>query len=108
VEVPLLRVPFEDWYCPNCGLSERVQALPPGSSRFHTCPRLHSLTAPLVRAGSDCKVVAEGRQDYLGKEVVNLGDDGCAYMSVRTVYADGHDDLAVNAPCAQGRLGDWQ
>ena len=107
MEVPLLHVPFEDWYCPNCGLSERVQSLPYGATRFHTCPRLHSLTAPLVRTGSDCKVVAEDRQDYLGKEVVNLGDDGRAYMSVRTVHADGHDDLAVNAPVAQGRLGNW-
>lgn len=106
MNVPLLKVPYEDWACPNCGLSERVAALPPGASRFHTCPRLHMLTAPLVRAGARCSVVAEERQDYLGREVVRLGDDGKAYMAVRTIRDDG-DDLAVNAPVAQGRMGDW-
>lgn len=106
MEVPLLRQSFEDWTCPNCGLSERVPALPPGASRFHTCPRLHMLTAPLVRAGMRCSVVAEERQDYLGREVVTRGDDGIPYMAVRTLRDDG-DDLAVNAPVAQGRMGDW-
>jgi hypothetical protein len=106
-DVPLLRVPFEDWYCPNCGLSERVEALPPGSSRFHTCPRLHMLTAPLVRANVYAKVEAEERADYLNGEIQETGDDGRPYMAVRTTRDDG-DDLLVNAAVAQGRLGDYR
>jgi len=108
VNVPLLKVPYEDWQCPNCGLSERIQALPPNATRFHTCPKLHMLTAPLVRTGSDCTVEAVDREDYVGREIIHQADDGRAYMSVRTRYADGHEDLAVNAPVAQGRLGDWR
>jgi len=106
VDVPLLKVPYEDWHCPNCGLAERIAALPPGASRFHACPRLHNLTAPLVRTGTRCSVVAEERQDYVGREIVRYGDDGKAYMAVRTIRDDG-DDLAVNAPVAQGRPGSW-
>ncbi len=79
--VPLLRVPFEDWYCPNCGIAERVKALPPNASRFHTCPRLHMLTAPLVRANVFAKVEAVEREDYLGKETQATGDDGNAGLA---------------------------
>ena len=103
MEVPLLSVPFEDWYCPNCGLTERVQMLPAGSSRFHTCPQLHMLTAPLVRAGISAKVEAEERADYLNGEIQETGDDGKPYMAVRTTRNDG-DDLMVNAGLARGRL----
>lgn len=105
MDVPLLKVPYEDWYCPNCGLSERTQKLPPNASRFHTCPRLHMLTAPLVRAGISCKVEAEERADYLGREIQAVGDDGRSYMAVRTTRNDG-DDLLVNAGLARLRLRD--
>lgn len=103
--MPLLRVPFEDWYCPNkCGAAERVPALPPGASRFHSCPRLHSLSAPLVRVGTDCKVEAIEREDYLGDQIQNKGDDGKPYMAIKTTHADGSNDLAVNAGLANAKL----
>jgi hypothetical protein len=107
-DVPLLKVPFEEWHCPNgCHCTETIPALPPGATRFHNCPRLHQLSAPLVRVGTDCKVTAKLREDYLGSEVQATGDDDRPYMSVITEHADGHTDLAVNAGLAQGRLGDW-
>ena len=103
MSVPLL-VAYQDWYCPECGVQERTPPLPPNSSRMHTCPRLHMLTAPMVRAGSDCKLVATERGDYLGKEVQATGDDGKPYMNVTTEHADGHTDLAVFSPVARGYL----
>lgn len=103
MEVPLLRVPYEDWYCPNCNAAERTAALPPNASRFHTCPGLHGLTAPMVRADLFAKVTAEEREDYLNGETQAMGDDGRAYMAIRTTYDD-HDDLAVNAGLAHGEL----
>jgi hypothetical protein len=96
---------FEDWYCPNCPVTDRSKPLPPGSSRFHTCAGLHMLTAPLIRAGTHCKVTAEEREEYLGREIQATGDDGRPYMAVRTTRDDGCD-LAVNAGLAQGRLSD--
>lgn len=100
--VPLLES-WQDWECPNCHTTERTRALPPGASRFHNCPALHDLSAPLVRAGTDCKVVAEERADYLNGEVQATGSDGKPYMAVRTVRDDG-EDLAVNAGLAQAEM----
>lgn len=94
---------WQDWICPNCRLSERTRPLPPGSSRYHPCPGLHGLNAPLVRAGVQCKVTAEERQDYLGAEVQARGDDGRQYMAVRTT-TDDHDDLLVFAGLAHAEL----
>jgi hypothetical protein len=105
VEVTLLRTPFEDWYCPNgCYATERIPALPEGATRYHTCPRLHMLSAPLVRVGTDCKIEAVEREDYLNGEVQATGDDGKAYMAVKTVHRDGSNDLAVNAGLAHAEL----
>jgi hypothetical protein len=104
VGVPLLEA-WQDWECPNrCGAAERTRPLPPDASRFHVCPRLHGLTAPLVRAGTDCKLAASVREDYLGAEVQRTGDDGRPYMNVITEHADGHTDLAVFSPVARGYL----
>ena len=101
MDIPLL-VAYQDWNCPECGLEERTPPLPPNASRFHTCPQLHMLTAPLVRAGSDCKLVANEREDYLHGDQQRTGDDGKPYMNVTTQHADGRNDLAVFAPPARG------
>lgn len=92
---------FIDWECPACGYAERTRPVP---NRFHVCPRLHYITAPLVHAGSDCTLVATERQDYLGKEVQATGDDGVPYMNVLTIRADGSNDCAVHAPVARASL----
>jgi hypothetical protein len=99
---PLL-LAAQDWFCPNCPVAETTAPLPPGSSRFHTCAGLHGLTAPLVRAGTRCKVEAEERQDYIGSEVQARGDDGRQYMAVRTT-TDDHDDLLVFAGLAKAEM----
>ena len=101
--VPLLQS-FQDWYCPNCSLTERTPPLPPGASRFHACPGLHSLIAPLIREGIHAAVVAEERADYLDGETQAMGDDGKAYMAIRTIRDDG-DDLVVNAGLATVKTG---
>lgn len=103
---PLL-VAVEDWACPNCPATDRTRGLPPNAARFHNCPGLHGLTAPLVRSGTRCEVLAEERQDYLNGEIQATGDDGRPYMAVRTRRDDG-EDLAVNAGLARARLGGFQ
>ena len=103
MNVPLLTPPWEDWYCPNCGVSERIPGLPPNASRYHTCPRLHMLTAPLIRANVYAKVEAEERADYLNGETQETGDDGKPYMAVRTTRDEG-SDLLANPGVARARL----
>lgn len=100
--VPLL-TPVVEWECPNCQATDLTAAYMP--NRFHPCPGLHGLTAPLVRRGSGERVVAVEREDYEGREVTQRGDDRRVYMAVRTDRADGSNDLAVLAPCAQGAAG---
>ena len=100
---------YQEWACPNCGLSERVKPpVPPNGARFHTCPRLHYLTAPMVLAGSDCKVTAVERGDYLNGAEQRTGDDGRPYMAVVTERADGSNDAAVFAEVAVAHLGDMR
>ena len=91
---------YQDWHCPNCGLADRTRPMPANASRFHPCPKLHDLTAPLIRDGVDCKVVAIQRGDYLNNSVQRTGDDGNPYMSVITEHADGSNDTAAFAECA--------
>jgi hypothetical protein len=87
------------WECPNCDTTDCTSVLT--GNRFHTCPGLHNLVAPLVVAGTDCKIVALPREDYLAGEVQRRGSDGRPYGGVRTERADGSNDLAMFAPLAQ-------
>ena len=101
VAVPLL-VRVVSWYCPNCGRQETTREARP-HSRFHNCPRLHGLTAPLLVAGTAAKVEARMRDDFVGNEKVQLApEDGRPYMSVVTTRDEGTDVL-VFAPTATAR-----
>lgn len=96
---------YQDWHCPQCGLEERTRPQPPNSSRMHTCPKLHMLTAPMVLAGTDCQLVAVERGDYLNGDEQRTGDDGKPYMAVVTERADGSNDAHVFAAPAVARFG---
>jgi len=95
-------LPPQRWVCPSsaCNATAVTASL---AVPYHPCPGLHGLAAPLVPEGTDAKVTAEERQDYLNGETQATGDDGKPYMAVRTIYADGHDDVAVNAGLAQAQ-----
>jgi hypothetical protein len=101
---PLLIEAWEDYSCPNCYVRERIRPLPPNAVRMHVCAGLKGLTAPLVLAGSDCKVIAVEREDFLNGEIQAAGDDGRPYMAIRTEYADGHNDVVVNPGVASVRF----
>jgi hypothetical protein len=95
---------WQDWECPACGKETRTRPVPPNGGQFHRCPRLHGLTAPMVRAGTDCRLAAVDRGDYVGREHVQLGDDNRAYMAIETRHGSGRLDCAVLAPAAIARL----
>jgi hypothetical protein len=87
-----------DWYCPNCGLTERTG---PVVNRFHHCPKL-ALTAPLLREGVKAKVEVVMREDYAGTDILQRDDSGRAVMNVTTTRDDGQD-VIVFAPTATMR-----
>lgn len=96
-DVPLL-IPEQRWQCPNCSL-EQVTHEPEPHTRFHPCRGLKGLTAPMVPAGTRCKVEAVDRGDYVGRELVTVDGEGRPVMAVVTTRDDGND-VAVFAPCA--------
>ena len=91
--------PEHRWSCPNCTATD-VTHEPRPHTRFHACRGLRGLTAPMVPAGTDCKVEAVERGDYVGRELVTADGEGRPVMSIVTTRADGSNDCAVLAPCA--------
>jgi hypothetical protein len=96
--IPILGV-VRDWYCPNCGLRDQTREARP-HSRFHTCPKLGMLTAPMVPAGTAAKVTANERGDYVGGEIVTRDANNRPVMSIVTERDNGATDCMVFAPLA--------
>jgi len=99
VNVPVLR-PEQRWECPACDFTD-VTHLPAGQvvSRMHDCRGLKGLTAPMVPAGTKCKVETHEREDYIAGELVQTDGDGRPVMSLVTTRDDGQD-CVVFAPTA--------
>ena len=89
------------WTCPNCPATDVTHEAQP-HTRFHTCRGLKGLTAPMVPAGTRCKVEALERQDYINGDLVQTDGEGRPVMSVVTERDDG-TDVAVLAPCATAK-----
>lgn len=102
--IPILKPPVQLWECPNCAVVSSTHE-PEPHTRFHACSGLAGITAPMVPAGSGARVIANERDDYVGREDVQLDDNGRAVMSITTEYPDGHTDLAVLAPTVIARAG---
>lgn len=96
MDIPILQ-PEQRWECPNCMAKEVTHEAQP-HSRFHACRGLKGLTAPMVPAGTHCKVEAVEREDYVGKEEVTVDGEGRPVMAIETTREDGND-VAVFAPC---------
>lgn len=99
---PVLLLPERRWQCPNCTETAITREAQP-HSRFHACRGLHGLTAPMVPAGTRCKVTAHEREDYIGTEIVQVAGNGRPIMNVITTRDDGQD-CTVYAPCATARM----
>lgn len=99
--IELINLPVWEWYCPNCGAQDATRELRP-HVRFHTCPRLRMMSAPMLRKGVKAKVEAHDRDDYVGKDIVQVDGYGRPIMSVTTTRDDGQDTI-VFAPTATAR-----
>jgi hypothetical protein len=87
------------WSCPNCTATAATSGEP---NRFHPCPGLAGLVAPMVLDGVRCEVRAVLREDYVGGEDVRYDDAGRPVTAVVTIRDDGQD-CAVSAPTAHVR-----
>lgn len=90
---------IRQWYCPNCGKQDQTTE-PKPHSRFHVCPKLRGLTAPMLPAGTKAKVELREREDYVNGDMVALDPERRRpVMSVVTTRDNGQD-VAVFAPTA--------
>lgn len=93
------------WTCPNCYRTD-VTHEPRPHTRFHTCSGLRGLTAPMLPDGTKAKVEAIEREDYVGREIVQLDPEKRRpVMAVKTTRDTGEDRI-VFAPTASasGRI----
>lgn len=98
MNIPILVVPESRWECPNCDLTDVTREANP-HTRFHNCGGLGGMSAPMVPAGTKCKIEAVEREDYIGSQDVQLNDEDRPIMSVLTTRDEGQD-CTVYAPCA--------
>jgi hypothetical protein len=104
----ILQPGVQKWACPNCPAYVVTHGQ---SNRFHSCPGLAGLTAPMILAGSDVRVRAVEREDYVGSALVTCDDNGRPVSSVVTDRPDGSNDVIAFADTAQvqergGETGD--
>lgn len=92
--------PTHHWECPNCNVTQVTHSNKPHTP-FHVCRGLRGLNAPLVLEGTRCKVEAEERGDWVGRDVVQTDAEGQPVMAIVTTREHGQD-RAVLAPCAMG------
>jgi hypothetical protein len=102
IRLTVLLGSVQRWECPNCDHTEVTTKTPKGAW-FHACRGLKGLNAPMVLAGTSCKVEALEREDYIGRDMVHTDGDGRPVMSVRTTRDEG-TDLAVLAPCVNVKM----
>ena len=106
--IPILEPPVVDWYCPNCGATDQTrQPADVVHIRYHTCPRLRYLSAPMVRKGTAAKVELHEIEGYVGSELVQTDPErGRPIMNIETTRDEG-TDLVVFAPTATADIKDF-
>lgn len=100
MSVPVLRV-VRRWYCPNCGKEDETEEARP--NRYHICPKLRFLSAPLLPRGTAAKVELREWGDYVGRELVRRDPErGRPVQSIVTTRDNGQDAI-VFAPTATSK-----
>lgn len=100
--VPILQPPLRRWYCPNCGQQSQTREAR-AHTRFHTCPRMRGLTAPMLPVGVKAKVELVEREDYVGREVVARDPERNRPVQSLVTTRDNGQDVVVFAPTATAR-----
>lgn len=93
----MILTPEKRWFCPNCPATAVTAG---ADNRFHPCPGLAGLLAPMVLEGTRVSVRAVLREDYVGREDVRYDGEGRPVAAVVTEREDGMD-RAVFAPTAR-------
>lgn len=76
------------WYCPKCNASAMTND---ASQPMHPCRGIAGLMIPLLREGVRADLRPVEREDYVGKDLVQVDGNGRPVMAVRTIRDDGED-----------------
>lgn len=95
----MLKPPEQRWECPNCDDTAVTTTAEP-HTQFHVCRGRRGVWAPMVPAGTRCKVEVLDREDYVGTSCLPQTDgEGRPVMAVEVTRDEGND-VAVLVPCA--------
>lgn len=94
-----LELPVHYWECPSCDRQSFTRERTP-TPRLHHCAGLHGMQAPMVARGTRAEHRAIERQDYIGKELVQVDARGRPIMAVETHRDNGRVDATIFAPTA--------
>lgn len=106
--IPLLEPPVQRWECAHCNTKAVTRGQP---NRFHNCPGLRGIMAPLALEEQRGKLIVrtQVREDYLGKDAgkTQNDEDGTPISSIITEHEDGRVDCAVLATVVgvSGKVG---
>lgn len=93
-------LPVHEWECPSCDRRSITREVTP-QARPHACTGRMGLQIPMVPAGSNTRHVVREREDYIGRELVQLAPEtGRPVMAVETHFPSGRVDAVVYAPTA--------
>lgn len=98
--VPLLSAEHR-WSCPNCTATKLTREARPHTP-FHPCSGFAGLMVAFVPDGTDCKIEAREREDYINGDLVQTDGNGRVIMSTVTTRPDGQD-TTIYAPTATVR-----
>ncbi len=88
-----------EWVCPQCGKTDQTREAKP-HTRMHPCPKLRFLSTPMVRKGTAAKIELIERQDYVGKDRVQLDPEKRRPVMAMVTTRDNGNDVRVFAPTA--------
>lgn len=88
------------WYCPACGLRDVTREAKP-HTRYHPCPKLRGISAPLTEEGTKAKMELREREDYVGDEDVYRDPERKRPVMSITRTRDDGTDAWVFAPTAR-------
>lgn len=97
----ILQPGVQKWGCPNCPAYAVTYGQP---NRFHSCPGLAGLTAPMILAGTTARIRAVEREDYVGDALTTYDGNGRPVSSVITDRPDGSNDVIAFADTARMKI----
>lgn len=89
------------WECQHCTVTAKSLTEPERpATPHHTCRGMAGLLTPMVPEGFKGQLIVHEREDYIGKEIVQVDGRGRPIMNVSVERPDGSNDVTVYAPAA--------